>query len=135
MKALVNGERNGSVGTVLSLAALIALLAGSLFLTLAYRGQLVALKHVIYTRCNDRIGYDQANHASVGADVTYLRSQLAETLRQRPAAQVLIDAFPSAQRPALREAERHGIADLRTALAAKERAYAAGVIGSCRKFR
>lgn len=135
MKALIRGDRTRALGTVLGLIALIALFGGMLFMILAYRGQLVGLKHVIYSRCNQRTGYDTANHESIGADVRYYRSQLRQTLQNRPEADALILAFPKDQRPALRATEQRNISDLRDALTSKEHAYSAGVIGSCSKFK
>ena len=134
VRALLNGERNGSPLQVLALVALVALLAGSFALTFAYRGQLIGLKHVIYGRCQQRLAYDQANHTSIGADVRLDKVTLRLNAKERPQVRELIHAFPRPERPLLRQVQRDDLRALRAALAEKQRAFAQGVIGNCSKF-
>lgn len=51
MKALITGQRNGTVGVVLGLAGLIFLLIASVGLNLKHHNDLNRLQHLIYQRC------------------------------------------------------------------------------------
>lgn len=124
MRALMRGERNGSVGVVLGLFALFALLTSSLGLTLAYRHQLKDLKSTIYERCLQRQKYDLANHESVAADAD-LYQQLLDISEHAPqVADPRIRALVVQQQQVIRQAQQ------RKAAAARS-----GVIGSCDRYK
>lgn len=124
MRALIEGRRQGSVGVVLGLVALLCLLGSSLGLTLAYRAQLKDLKATIYHRCLQRTAYDQANHDSVAADAE-LYQQLLDIAKQAPRqTDPRLAALVARQEAVIRLAQQ------RKAAAAK-----AGVIGTCQTYR
>lgn len=124
MRALIRGERYGSVGVVLGLLALFCLLTSSLGLTLAYRAQLKDLKSTIYERCLQRAKYDKANNDSVKADAE-LYQQLLDISEQAPAqTDPRIQALVERQRSVIRTAQQR-----------KATAAEAGIVGSCETYR
>lgn len=122
MRALINGERRGSLGVVAGLFGVLMLLAASLALTFAYRGQINTLSERIYTRCLERQRYDTANSEAVKA---------SNELYRRILAQVRSTPVP----PNMREQQRQYIDSLSDAVEQTDRAIAAGVIGQCEQYR
>jgi hypothetical protein len=124
MRALLRGERVGSVGVVLGLFALLCLLASSLGLTLEYRAQIQDFKKTVYERCLQRAAYDESNHASVVADV--------ELYQQILSLQDRVPEQTDPRRQALTREYRDAIVQAKTR---KEKAAAQGVIGSCAIYK
>lgn len=124
MRALLRGERTGSVGVVLGLFALLCLLASSLGLTLDYRAQIQDFKKTVYERCLQRQTYDESNHASVVADV--------ELYQQILSLQDRVPEQTDPRRQALTREYRDAIVQAKTR---KEKAAAQGVIGSCAIYK
>lgn len=73
MKALITGQRNGSVGVVLGLAGVICLLIASVGLNLKHRSDLTHLHSTIYHRCLDRQQYDQLSNAARNTEIVEWR--------------------------------------------------------------
>lgn len=126
MRALIRGERTGSLGVVLGLVALFCLLASSLGLTLAYRAQLKDLKVTIYHRCVQRQHYDLANHNGQVANAEVWKA-LAEIAEQTP-----IPPGTDPKTVALYKAEVEAI---NTAKVKAQAAADAGVVGSCTAYK
>lgn len=126
MRALVRGERRASLGVMLGLVGLLCLLLGTLVLTLDYRAQLTSVRQTIYTRCLQRLQYDQAAHDGQVANAKVWAS-LAQIAQQTP---IPADADPRVK--ALFEREQVAINDAKTA---SQKAADEGVIGGCQVYR
>lgn len=122
---------------IAALATTIALLAAGFVGWQAHEGaaEFHHFQDLAYARCEQRLIYDQANHLSVGADVTELKYQLQNALSNKPAVRTLLRTFPKSQRAALRMSQVASLQALRADLATKQKAYAAGVPGSCQLLK
>lgn len=78
MRALLRGERSVAPITMAALVGLFAMAVTVLILAAGYRNQFVHLKHVIYTRCQQRDTYDRAAQHARGAQRDWFEAQIAE---------------------------------------------------------
>jgi hypothetical protein len=124
MRALLEGQRQASMGIVAGLAGVICLLIASVGLNVKHSSDLRDLKHVIYKRCQQRQAYDQANHASIEADAELYRQLLDIADRAPRQTDPRLEVLVAEQRRVIAQA-----ADRKAA------AVRAGVIGSCNAYR
>lgn len=108
MRSLLRGERQGSLGVVLGLVAVICLAAYALAMALGWRSQFYELKHTIYQRCTQREAYDQASQQGRRSMVDLYR-----TLEAQERSNPFIDERLRTER---RRAYMHAVAGLSGAL-------------------
>lgn len=98
MKALITGQRNGSVGVVLGLAGVICLLIASVGLNLKHRSDLTHLHSTIYHRCLDRQQYDQLSNRARSTEIVEWRrlARLEPPSLRRDAYTRMADAMQAA---------------------------------------
>jgi hypothetical protein len=104
--------------------AAVVVASSAVLLAYNYSGQLHHFKTTIYERCLQRQAYDQSNHDSVLADVR-LDTEVLHLQEQAP-----VPKDPKLRTLSLRYRDA-----ISTALASKQRAADAGVIGSCAAYR
>lgn len=124
IRKALRGERP-AVLTFLGLGAVLCLLVASLALSLSYKQQAHDFQRTLYDRCLTRLQYDNANHASVAADVNLYESLLEQNAR------VPDSAIP----PDLRDIAREQRRSIERALAEKRQAFKAGIPGDCEALK
>lgn len=128
-------SRIGLPALIVGIAAILAIAASSALLGWSYKDQLSELRQTIYQRCQQRSGYDQANHEAVGGQLAYLRSQKQRARLNATTTRDLIHTFPPALRPGLRAAQREQTRALNEAVRTFRHAYDSGVISNCAVYR
>lgn len=116
--------RVGVAALALGYLSTVIVAVAALVLAVGYRDQFHNLKHVIYTRCQQRDAYDTAQHESTATDIRLYQDLLAQAAQTRQLTAPELRKYADAQTQILRDA-----------LTGKQHAYAAGVIGSCNAYR
>lgn len=125
VRKMLRGERVAGVLTFTAIGAVVLLAATGVILAVSYVRQASDFQNTLYERCLTRLQYDNANHASVAADVDLYESLLEQNDR------VPASAIP----PDLRDIAREQRESIERALAEKRKAFKAGIPGDCEALR